>query len=288
MTVQTGSFTEAAVRLGITKSAVSKRVAKLEEQLGASLLVRTTRRLTLTTEGERYYGECAEALEQLERAGDLIKEKQTVLTGKLRIDLPAAYGRKHIMPLLMQWMDEHPKLMLNITFSERYIDLIEEGVDLVIRIGQVPDSAYLVARQLTVQQQILCATPSYLEKLGEPKTIDDLNHHRCILGIRQDTPFYWMLYDNGSLRQFAPIPFYELADGEAMLQAVLSHKGIAQFPLWLISEQLKSGKLQRILVQTEGYSSPINLLWPKGRSVPPKTRYLIDKLVQAAEKGLLS
>ncbi|EPL9568778.1 LysR family transcriptional regulator [Providencia rettgeri] len=287
VTVQTGSFTEAAVRLGITKSAVGKSVGKLEEHLGVSLLIRTTRRVTLTTEGERYYRECVQALEQIERASHQIQAGQERLTGKLRLDLPAAFGRKCVMPLLMEWMNNYPELKLNITFSERYIDLIEEGVDLVIRIGKVPDSSYLVARQLSVQQQILCATPAYLQQYGEPDNIDSLDNHRCIVGVRQESPFLWILREGDSFRHYTPVPFYELADGEAMLQAVLSHKGIAQFPLWLIADKLKEGHLQRIMAQTEGYGSPINLIWPKGRSVPPKTRYLIDKLLQAAEKGWL-
>ncbi|MGO2303890.1 MAG: LysR family transcriptional regulator [Providencia sp.] len=285
VTVQMGSFTEAAVRLGMTKSAVGKSVTKLEERLGVNLLIRTTRRLTLTAEGEKYFQECCEALNLLEQAGNQIQDNQSVMMGKLRIDLPAAFGRKCIVPLLLDLMDEHPQLMLSVSFNERYIDIIEENIDLVVRIGNLPDSIHLVARQLTTQKQVLCATPEYIQRYGEPLSVDKLSEHRCIIGIRQKFSFSWMLIDNGVMRQYTPPAFYELADGDAMLEAVLRGHGIAQLPLWMISKQLESGQLQRVLISSEGYESPINLIWPKKQNLPPRTRYLIDILVQAALEG---
>jgi DNA-binding transcriptional LysR family regulator len=284
-TVQSGSFTEAAERLGITKSAVGKRVTKLEEHLGVSLLIRTTRGISLTTEGECYFQECSEALDLLDKAGQQLQANTNTLMGKLRLDLPAAFGRKCVMPILLQLMDEQPQLMLSVSFNEQFVDALEEGLDLMVRIGPLPDSAHLVARQLAKQNQILCASPEYLEKYGEPENIQELENHRCIVGIRQGAPFYWRLCEEGTVIQYAPRPFYELADGDAMLQAVLQGKGIAQLPLWLVDSYLKNQQLQRILPESEGYETPINLLWPKGRSMPPKTRYVIDMLLKAAKEG---
>lgn len=282
---QTGSFTGAASRLGITKSAVGKSVTRLEEHLGVTLFLRTTRRLTLTSEGEHYLQQCQIALTILEQANYQIQEHQSVLTGKLRIDLPSAFGRKCIMPILMTLMDKQPQLKMSVSFSERYIDMHEESVDLVVRIGNLPDSANIVARQLTTQKLVLCASPLYLQKYGIPKEIEALSTHRCIVGFRQETPFYWMLKEGDSFQQYTPTPFYELADGDAMLEAVLQGNGIAQLPLWMIGDKLKEGKLQKVLPNTEGYQSPIHIMWPKGRNVPPKTRYIADALLQVAKEG---
>ncbi|NBM55331.1 LysR family transcriptional regulator [Proteus sp. G2669] len=284
-TAQTGSFTEAASRLGVTKSAVGKSVTRLEEHLGINLLLRTTRRLTLTSEGEYYLQQCQIALSILEQANNQVQENQSVLTGKIRLDLPSAFGRKCIMPVLMTLMDKQPQLKMSISFSERYIDMHEESVDLVVRIGHLPDSSNVVARQLTTQKLVLCASPIYLQKHGIPKEIEALSDHRCIVGFRQEAPFYWMLKEADTFRQYIPTPFYELADGDAMLDAVSHGYGIAQLPLWMIGDLLKGGQLQRILIKTEGYQSPINMMWHKGQKVPPKTRYIADALLQVAKEG---
>ncbi|HCH49889.1 MAG TPA: LysR family transcriptional regulator [Proteus sp.] len=282
---QTGSFTSAASRLGITKSAVGKSVTRLEEHLGVTLFLRTTRRLTLTSEGEHYLQQCQMALTILEQANHQIQEHQSVLTGKLRIDLPAAFGRKCIMPILIKLMDKQPQLKMSVSFSERYIDMHDESVDLVIRIGHLPDSTHVVARQLTTQKLVLCASPLYLQKKGHPKDIDALSAHRCIVGFRQETPFYWTLKEGNTFRQYTPVPFYELADGDAMLEATLQGNGIAQLPLWMIGDKLKEGQLQRVLPESQGYQSAIHMMWPKGRNVPPKTRYIADALLQVAKEG---
>ncbi|OBU04970.1 LysR family transcriptional regulator [Morganella psychrotolerans] len=282
---QSGSFTAAADKLGITKSAVSKRLILLESALGVSLFQRGNRRITLTISGERYLQHCLAALNILSEAEDDISKQQTTLSGRLRIDLPAAFGRRRVMPVLDGLMSRYPQLMMSISFRERYIDLAEEGADLAIRIGELANSSHLIARRLTSQTLVLCAAPEYLAQYGEPETIDALAQHRCIVGFRQDQPFYWPLYCEEKPQRIIPPPFYELADGDAMLSTVLNGHGIAQLPLWMAGDYLRDGLLCRVLPASEGAQIPIHVIWLKNTQLPAKTRFVADALIAAAKNG---
>lgn len=282
---QHGSFTAAADKLGITKSAAGKRISQLEAALGVSLFQRGNRRITLTPAGEKYLARCLSALAILGEAEDEISEQQTTLSGRLRIDLPAAFGRRRVMPVLEKLMVQHPQLMMSISFRERFIDLAEEGVDLAIRIGEPPDSSHLVARQLTTQTSVLCAAPGYLARAGTPADTGELMQHRCITGFRRDKPFYWSLYCDGQLLRIIPPPFYELADGDAMLAAVLGGHGIAQLPLWMIGDNLADGSLCRVLPACDGTQTPVHILRPQTTQLPARTRCVTDALLAAARQG---
>lgn len=287
-TAQQGSFTAAAERLGLTKSAVGKSVGRLEARLGLKLFLRSTRRLSLTPDGERFLASCQNALEILEQAEAELTSHICHPSGRLRVDLPAAFGRQRILPILLQITRSYPELALTVTFSERFVDLIEEGIDLVIRIGELADSSGLVARRLTTQKLVICASPDYLLESGEPLSPAELSRHQCVVGFRRNQPISWLLKESdGQITRYTPPPTHEFADGDAMLSATLAGCGLSQLPLWLVGKYLQSGELKEVLDGHSGGEMPISALWPKNRQLLPKIRYVVDTLVKSAEEGLL-
>ncbi|MGY0615593.1 LysR family transcriptional regulator [Vibrio sp. FJH11] len=287
-TAKTGSFTAAGERLGLTKSAVGKSVARLEERLGITLFNRTTRSLSLTADGERYLASCQSALHILERAEQELTSHISRPSGRLRVDLPAAFGRKRLLPILLEIANQYPELKLTLSFDERYVDIIEQGIDLVVRIGELEDSSTLVARRLTTQKLVVCASPHYLNFHGTPQTPDDLARHRTVVGFRRNQPFTWLLKnDQGILRRFTPPVTHEFADGDAMLSAVLNGAGLSQLPRWLVGQYIDSGELVTVLEEYGGGEIPINVVWPKSGQLLPKIRFVVDELVQKAQQGWL-
>lgn len=287
-TAQLGSFTAAAEKLGLTKSAVGKSVSRLEDRLGLKLFQRSTRSLSLTPDGERFLTSCQSAIEILEQAEAELTSHTSQPSGQLRVDLPAAFGRQRILPILLDITQRYPELTLTVTFSERFVDLIEEGIDLVIRIGELTDSSSLVARKLTTQKLVICASPDYLLYRGEPASPDELHQHRCVVGLRRNQPISWLLKgDDGQISRFVPPPTHEFGDGDAMLAATLAGSGLSQLPLWLVGKYLASGELREVLPRYSRGEMSISALWPKSRQLLPKIRYVVDTLVKAAEDGLL-
>ncbi|PHM60243.1 LysR family transcriptional regulator [Xenorhabdus ishibashii] len=288
-TAQLGSFTAAAERLGLTKSAVGKSVGRLEDRLGIKLFQRSTRSLSLTPDGEAFLINCQNAIDILEQAESKLTSHITHPSGRLRIDLPAAFGRQRILPALLKITHDYPELSLTVSFSERFVDLIEEGIDLTVRIGELSDSSGLVARRLTTQKLVICAAPEYLSLNNEPKIPEELSQHRCIVGFRRNQPISWLLKEkNGKVKRYTPPATYEFADGDAMFEAVLAGCGFAQLPLWMVGKYLESGELREVLPEYSGIEIPINALWPQNRQLLPKIRYVVDILVEMAESGLLN
>ena len=287
-TAQHGSFTAAAERLGLTKSAVAKSVARLEDRLGVKLFLRSTRRLSLTHDGERFLESSQNAIEILEQAEAELTSHIAEPSGRLIVDLPAAFGRKRILPHLLSTLRQYPELSMTVTFSERFVDPIEEGIDLVVRIGELADSSGLIARRLTTQKLVICASPGYLQQFGAPKEPAEIGQHQCIVGLRRNQPKIWLLKNsNGSISRYTPPPTHEFADGDAMLAAVLAGCGLSQLPLWLVGEYLASGALVEVLNAYAGGEMPVSALWPKNRQLLPKIRYMVDTLIRAADEGLL-
>lgn len=184
-TARSSSFTEAAEQLGITKSAVGKSVARLEERLGTRLFHRSTRKLSLTSDGEAYLTSCLSALEILDSAENTLSRRQDNPAGTVRIDMPASFGRNLMMPVLLEVMNLYPALRLVLTFNDRLIDPVEEGVDLVLRLGELQSTDELIARRLSRQRLMLCASPAYVERHGQPFDVDALKKHCCIMGYRR-------------------------------------------------------------------------------------------------------
>ena len=282
---QSLSFTAAALELGVTSSAVGKSVTRLEARLGVKLLHRTTRRLVLTAEGEAYLASCLRVMDELAETQGFLTTGQQAPVGRLRIDLPAAFGRRHILPTLIDMAVRYQQLDLSVSFSERLVDIVNEGVDLVVRIGVLKDDADIVARKLGSQSLLICATPAYLQAHGTPRAPDDLLHHDCIVGWRNGTRKTWMLKDEKVQTHEHEVRVkHEVGDGEMLLNLTLAGGGLAQLPTWLVQTPVEQGLLVPVLEAYAGAEMPINVIWPRTRYLQPKVRMVVDELLALAQR----
>lgn len=274
------SFTDAAEHLGISKSAVGKAIARLEQRLGAQLFHRTTRQLSLTADGEAYFAACAAALDEIGAAENSMGPCVQEPSGRLRVDMPVAFGRRVVAPLLFAVANKYPALQLTLTFSDHLVDPIEEGIDLLVRYGELKDSSGLVARRLMRQRWALCAAPEYLARFGMPVTLEDLSTHHCIVGHRRGQPLAWRVKQGAETLRFAPPATHQIGDGEAMIDAVVAGVGICQMPRALFKEAIDAGRLVEVLSDYEPEPVDVHAVWPKVSHLRPKVRYVVDELVQ--------
>lgn len=275
-----GGFTLAAERLGLSKSGIAKSVARLEERLGVRLFNRTTRRFALTAEGQSFYATCVRVLAELENAEAALNEQRLWPRGRLRVDLPVVFGRRWVVPILLDIGGRYPELSLEVSLTDRRIDPIEEGIDLVIRIGDLDDSTTLVARGLGLQKSVVCASAAYLGSHGCPASLDELDDYSCIVFGRGGQTLPWWFVDGKGA------PFAKSVNGQfafnhsdAICDAVLAGRGIALLSTWLIDEHLRAGRLIPILPEIETRGFPIHALWPHARHMAPKVRVVVDELV---------
>lgn len=283
LAAQLASFTAAALQLGVTGSAVGKAVSRLETRLGVKLLHRTTRKLTLTHEGDAYLASCQRVLEDLYTTEDGLATGLTAPRGRLRIDLPAAFGRRYIGPALRALVLRHAQLDLVLTFGDRPVDIIAEGIDLSVRIGALHDDAELVARRLGEQRNVICAAPQYLHRRGPVETPAALLQHDCLVSWRRGPRAVWLLKGPGGRIDEQEIHVrHALDDGEMLVDAVLDGCGLAQLPTWLVQEHVDSGALVTVLDAYAGAAMPIHAVWPRSRYIQPKLRVVIDALVALA------
>ncbi|WP_316224423.1 MULTISPECIES: LysR family transcriptional regulator [unclassified Bradyrhizobium] len=276
-----GGFTLAAERLGLSKSGIAKSVARLEERLGVRLFNRTTRRFVLTVEGQTFYEACVRVLAELESAEAVLNTHRLRPRGRLRVDLPVVFGRRWVVPVLIDIAEHYPELSLEVSLTDRRIDPIEEGIDLVIRIGDLDDSTTLVARRLGRQQSVLCASPAYLKQRGYPTSLDDLDAHSCIVFGRggQALP-WWFLNARGDAFAKPVAGRLSFNHSDVICDAAVAGQGIALLSTWLIADHLREGRLVRVLPEIATRGFPIHALWPHARQMSPKIRVVVDELVE--------
>lgn len=277
-----GSFKGAAERMNLTASAISKGIARLESRLGTRLFHRTTRSLSLTDAGIAFYRTCTGVLAELEEAELSLLAENTEPRGRIRIDLPGAFGRLQALPVILRFAQEHALLLPHISFSDRFIDPIEKGADIVVRIGGSDVwPATLGHRYLGSEWHIFCASPAYLSKHGTPLTDRDLEHHQCIAyGWADGTVSPWSFSGKhpGEIERRAIGAKFVVGDGEGLVIAVSAGCGIAQLPSWLIERQLEEGTLVEVLPQLATEGQAINLIWLKSRQALPKVSALLEAL----------
>jgi|LNAP01.1.fsa_nt_gb DNA-binding transcriptional LysR family regulator len=280
---RSSTFTEAADRLGVSKSAVGKSIARLEERLGAQLFHRTTRRISLTADGDAYYEACSSALDDIGTAESGLGPGSREPSGRLRVDMPVAFGRRVVAPLLFEIANKYPALQLNITFSDNLVDPIEEGIDLLVRFGELKDTSGLVARRLARQSWAICAAPAYLARFGTPETLDELKDHHCIVGYRRGQPLSWRVKRGAKSVRYAPPTSHQIGDGEAMILAAVAGVGLCQMPRCLFREDIEAGRLVEVLESYEPEQVEVHAVWPKVSHLRPKIRYVVDELVKLCE-----
>ncbi len=273
-----GSFSLASRQLGLSASSVGKAVARLEQRLGVRLFERTTRRMALTDEGQAFHASCLRALAEIDAAESELSARRALPMGRLRIALPTLYGRVRVLPVLAQLLERHPTLQLDLLFSSRTVDLIEEHVDLALRIGTLEDSATQVARPLGAQALCLCAAPAYLERRGTPSTLEALRDHDAIAHLRAEVEEAWQL--RGSALRWPHGARLRLGDLAAVRDAALAGQGIAQLPGWFVEGDVRASRLQVLLPHAQPAPLPIHLLWSKTTRMTARQRVCIDALIE--------
>ena len=272
------SMTKAGDSLGISPAVVSKRIKNLETRLGIRLLNRSTRRMIPTEEGLIYYDRCKYIIEEIENTELALSGMKVEASGSLKVSVPASFGRKHIAPVLATFMKRYPQINLQIQLTDKNVDLFDEGVDMVIRIGHIKESN-LVARKLSPNQRILCASPEYLKVHGTPSHPDDLSHHSCLIlgpiGVTQQT---WQLHRKARIFKAKVGGRLVTNNGEVLRDAVLGGLGIAQKSTWDIGQDLKQGTIVHVLEDYSLESTQIFALYPHRLHLSPKVRVWLDFL----------
>jgi len=284
--VDQGGFTDAAKKMGISKSAVSKHVSALEARLGARLLNRTTRRVSPTEIGLAYYDRARRVLNDAGEADALVTSMQTAPSGLLRISVATDFGVSLLSPVLGDFLTEYPDITVNMVLNNRYVELISEGFDMAIRIGELEDST-LRARKLTEATKRMIAAPTYFKRFGRPEKIDDLNDHKLLHYSNQASGNVWKLTaPSGEKRQVRTAGWLTVNDGQSLLNAAISGLGIAYLPSFLYSEAMKAGLVQEAIPELPVEIMGIYAVYPPGRFTQPKVRAFIDFLAeQFADKG---
>jgi DNA-binding transcriptional LysR family regulator len=281
--VEAGGFAAAGERLHLTRSAVAKAIARVEERLNVRLFHRTTRSLGLTEDGQVYYERCVRALEEL-RAGEAALESgRREAAGRLRVSAPVLLGRRCVAPVLAKVAAQHPKLELELSLSDRPVDLIEDGFDLAIRQGKIGDGAGLMTRTIGLQRMTICGAPDYLAKHGRPERLDDLPRHTGVVYGRAGhiPPWEFPVGERETLVEATPLSRLRIDDAEAIADAAEAGYGLAWLPCWLIRDRVRSGKLIPLLRDVPSREIVTYALWPETPHLPLRVRLAIDALAAA-------
>lgn len=284
--VDQGGFTDAARKMGISKSAVSKHISALEARLGARLLNRTTRRVSPTEIGLAYYERARRVLNDAGEADALVTSMQAEPSGVLRLSVATDFGVNHLSPVIGAFLQDFPEITVNMVLNNRYVELISEGFDMAIRIGELEDSS-LRARKLTDTSKRMIAAPSYLAQYGRPRGIDDLNDHKLLHYTNQASGAVWRITaPSGEKRQVRTAGWLTVNDGQSLLNACVAGLGIAYLPAFLYHDALARGLVEDAIPDLPVEVQGIYAVYPPGRFTQPKVRAFIDFLVNAfADKG---
>lgn len=275
--VETGSFSAVAREANIGQPAVSKQIAALESHLGAQLLQRNTRKLLLTDAGRSFYDSSLRLLADLEAAESQVGFRQLRPSGLLRVSVSSGFGRLHVVPLLGEFQASYPEITVELLVSDRYVDLIEEGVDIALRIGDLGDSS-LTARLIARFPRITVAAPAYLKARGAPIVPDDLAQHDTIAFTFRRAVRPWQFLSKGSEIALVPAGALRTNDAEILRACVLAGRGIAQAPSWLFTRDLADGSVVELLLDHPGTTMPVHAVHAAGLHPPGKIRVFIDHL----------
>lgn len=272
------SFSEAARRLRSSKSVVSRHVSALEAELGARLFHRTTRSLTLTEVGEGYYQKVARILADMDEANRSVSQLQAAPRGRLRVNAPMSFGFLHLAPAIPDFLNRYPEIEVDMTMNDRFVDLVDEGFDVAVRIARLADSS-LVARKLAPMRRVVCASPAYLAAHGTPVSPDDLKGHDCLcysnLTLSEEWRFVaadgrpWPVEVQGRLRT---------NNGDALRVAALKGLGVINQPSFIVGGDLQSGTLVSVLTEFTPQDSAVHAVYPHSRHLSPKVRAFVDFL----------
>ena len=268
------SFTMAAKQLGISTAQVSRQVSALEERLKIKLLYRTTRKVSLTESGAVYYGHCRHILDGLSEAEQIITNLHDKLRGKIRITAPVTYGEEVITPIINDFLVKYPEIEVTLDLTNQRVDLLDDGYDLAIRLGQLEDSRF-IARKLTSRQLYICASPAYIERHGTPNLPNELSQHNCLVG----TADRWHLQIGGRVTQVSIKGSLRCNSGYGLVDAALKGIGLVQLPNYYVQSHIQSGHLIPILEKFQEADEGIWAVYPDKRYPPFKIKALINFLL---------
>ncbi len=275
--VDSKSFTTAAERLNLSKSVISRRISALENRLGARLLNRTTRTLSLTEVGQAFYDRCTRILSDLDEAERAVVDLHAAPRGRLRVNAPLSFGLLHLAPATAAFMQRFPAIDVAIDLNDRYVDLIDEGYDVAVRIGRLRDSS-LVARRLAPNRLVLCASPAYLEKHGVPTAPEELAQHNCLLYTNLTTPEQWQFRIDGAVRSVRVSGNLRANNGDILLAAAIAGHGVVALPSFICGKALASGALQAVPIKGYGLESAVYAVYPQNRHLSSKVRAFVTFL----------
>ncbi|WP_322015686.1 LysR family transcriptional regulator [Paraburkholderia sp. J12] len=278
--VERGSFSAVGREEGIGQPAVSKQIAALERHLGAQLVLRTSRKVVITKAGQAFYESARPLIEDFDALESSVGARQLSPRGLVRVSTAPAHGRLCITPLLPEFFRRYPDVAVELSVSERQVDLVGEGIDLAVRHGTLADSS-LTARKLAETTFVLVASPGYIAANGVPARLADLDSHACIVFARGRERYPWSLRTGQDTVSYVPHGSLLTGDAEHIRAAVLSGLGISQAPYWLFAEEIRSGAVRVLLPDLQPEPLAINLVYPAGRRVPMRVRVFIDYLVAA-------
>jgi DNA-binding transcriptional LysR family regulator len=276
--VEARSFTEAAKRLGLAKSAVSARVGRLEESVGVRLLHRTTRKLSLTEDGLLFYERCARLLAAADEAASVAEEAGGAPSGTLRVTAPLAFSQLHLAPALADFLAATPRVTVDLNAEDKLVDLIAGGFDLAIRIGRIKDST-LVARKLAADRLVVCGAPAYLARRGVPRVPADLLRHNCLRYANIPTRLDWRFRDRSGEVSIVPVTGNLVAgNGTVLREAAVAGLGLAVLPTHMVAGELAAERLQAVLTDYRRGEIGVYAVYPNRRNLPAKLRAFVDFL----------
>ncbi|MEK1888157.1 MAG: LysR family transcriptional regulator [Phyllobacterium sp.] len=277
--VDAGGFSAATERLRMSRSAIGKTIARLEQRLGVRLCHRTTRAFTLTAEGHAFYERSLRVLAEVEAAELALASETSEPAGRMRVSVPAIFGRRCVAPIIFDLARQYPKLRFDVSFTDRTVDIIEEGYDLIVRNTALPDRAGLSARRIARQRMAICASPDYVAARGIPLTLDDIATHDAVTYGRDGNTRPWLFPDGRGGTIAAPTRTQLIVDDlEAAADAAASGLGLTWSPCWLISEHVRQGRLVQVLTEFEPLVFDTFAVWPTAPFMPARLRVLVDAL----------
>lgn len=277
---ETKSFTGAAEHLGLPKSTVSRKLAQLEERLGVRLVQRTTRKLALTDIGEAYYQRCARIVAEISAAEQVVTDMQATPRGRLRISAPIDLASRHVGAMVAGFIAEHPDINVEVEASDRIVDLIEEGYDIAIRFGQLPEST-LIARKLGTIQGLLCAAPAYLARRGTPKTIDDLEQHDRLLFTPTPRNQSWTIAHGDQTYEFGRPARFASNNYGAVRDITIAGGGISMLSDFMVASDLADGTLVHVMPEWAALPTDVHAVYPARQNVPPRLSLFLEHLAKA-------
>ncbi|MBY2909985.1 LysR family transcriptional regulator [Rhizobium leguminosarum] len=282
---ETGSFVAAARVRSMTRSGIAKSVSRLENRLGVRLFNRTTRSLGLTDSGSAFFERYSEILSDLEDAEFSLSSGYGEPQGMFRLTAPATFGRVMVLPLLNQFLNDWPRLRAEASLTDRVNDIIAEGFDLAIRIGEMRENTSLIARTIATQRDIVVGSPAYLDGRQPPRAPEDLTQHDCLSYVNAGQHRAWRFSVNGEVIAVRPKARLALDGGEALRDAAISGAGLAFLPTYLVTEDIVAGRLREVLEDFAAPPIPISAIYPSRRHLAPKVRRFIDLITIKSERS---